>query len=76
MVLWENLFISLHSYSYIKTLFSELPFFSQLQVNFNGYKLIKSETDNTFCSLWKLKVRAVIIYVNAFCHHVPQQLKL
>ena len=51
MVLWENLFISLHSYSYIKTLFSELPFFSQLQVNFNGYKLIKSETDNTFYSL-------------------------
>ena len=37
MVLWENLFISLYSDSYIKTLllFSELPFFLQLQVNFN-----------------------------------------
>ena len=77
MVLWENLLVSLHSYSYIKTLllFSELPFFLQLQVSLT-YKLMKSETDNTFCSLWKLKVRAVIIYVNAFCHHVPQQLKI
>ena len=37
MVLWENLFISLHNYSYIKTLLllSELPFFLQLQVIFN-----------------------------------------
>ena len=37
MVLSEDLFISLHNYSYIKTLlfFSELPFFLQLQVIFN-----------------------------------------
>ena len=69
MVLWENLFISLHSYSNIKPGFcsqSFLPFYSHKFTLTS--KLIKSETGNTFCSLWKLRV--VIIYVNAFCHHV------